>query len=166
MPELTQTAPTLPFRAGIEAHDLAAVVDAFATDAVVHSPITDALIFEGHEQIGAVFRVILDVFDDIRYTAELRSVDGALLIASARVDGTDIEIADHMRLDQHGKISELTVFFRPMPAIAVSARAIGAGLGMRRSRARARVISMLVRPLILLTRVGDRVAAKLVGPTL
>jgi hypothetical protein len=166
MPELNETAAVLPFRAGIEAGDLAAVVDAFAPDAVVHSPITDALRFEGLEQIGAVFRVILDVFDGIRYTDELRSGDSAVLVASARVDGTDIEIADHMRLDEHGKISELTVFFRPMPAIAVSARAIGEGLGVRRSRSRARVISTLVRPLIPLTRVGDRVATKLLGPTL
>jgi hypothetical protein len=166
MPELTETVPTLPLRAGIEAHDLAAVVDAFAPDAVVHSPITGALRFEGREQIGAVFGVILDVFDDIRYTAELRGEGGAVLIASAQVDGTDIEIADHMRLDEHGKISELTVFFRPMPAIAVSARAIGAGLGRRKSPGRARVISMLIRPLIFLTRTGDGIGAKLVGPTL
>ena len=113
-----------------------------------------------------MFGVILDVFADIRYTDELRGADSALLIASAQVDGTDIELADHMRLDRDGKISELTVFFRPMPAIAVSARAIGEGHGMRRSRTRARVISMLIRPLVLLTRVGDRVGARLVRPTL
>lgn len=166
MSELTQTPTKLPFRAGVEAHDLAAVVDAFATDAVVHSPITGALSFRGHEQISAVFGVILDVFKDIRYTSELRGGDCALVIASAQVDGTDIEIADHMRLDENGKISELTVFFRPMPAIAVSARAIGEGLGRRRSRARARVISILVRPLIPLTRVGDRVGTALLRRTL
>ena len=166
MPEPNETAAVLPFRAGIEAGDLAAVVDAFAPDAVVHSPITDSLAFEGPEQIGAVFGVILDVFDGIRYTDELRSGGSAVLVASARVDGTDIEIVDHMRLGEHGKISELTVFFRPMPAIAVSARAIGEGLGARRSRSRARVISTLVRPLIPLTRVGDRIGAKLLGPTL
>ncbi len=166
MPELTETATKLPFRAGVEAHDLAAVVDAFATDAVVHSPITGALSFRGHEQIGAVFGVILDVFKDIHYTDELRGSDSAVLVASAQVDGTDIELVDHMRLDENGKISELTVFFRPMPAIAVSARAIGEGLGLRISSSRARLISVLVRPLIPLTRVGDRIGARLIGPTL
>jgi hypothetical protein len=87
-------------------------------------------------------------------------------VASAQVDGIDIELVDHMRLDENGKISELTVFFRPLPALAVSARAIGEGLGARRSRSRARLISTLVRPLTPLTRVGDRVGAKLIGPTL
>jgi SnoaL-like domain len=166
MPEPTETVATLPFRAGIEARDLAAVVDAFAPDAVVHSPITGALTFAGHEQIRAVFGVILDVFKDIRYTDELRGEGSAALVASAQVDGTDIELVDHMRLDEDGRISELTVFFRPLPAIAVSARAIGAGLGVRSSRSRARVISALVGPLIPLTRVGDRIGARLIGPTL
>jgi hypothetical protein len=166
MPELSETATTLPLRAGVEAGDLAAVVNAFASDAVVRSPITGILTFKGHEQIGAVFAVILDVFKDIRYTDELRGHASAVLVACAQVDGTDIELVDHMRLDESGKISELTVFFRPMPAIAVSARAIGAGLGVRRSRSRARVISALVRPLIPLTRVGDRIGARLIGPTL
>jgi hypothetical protein len=166
MPELNETTAKLPLRAGIETRDLAAVVDAFAPDAVVHSPITDTLTFAGHEQIGAVFRVILDVFKDIRYTDELRGEDSAALVASAQVDGIDIELVDHMRLDENGKISELTVFFRPLPALAVSARAIGEGLGARRSRSRARLISTLVRPLTPLTRVGDRVGAKLIGPTL
>lgn len=166
MPELSETATMLPFRAGVEAGDLAAVVDAFAPDAVVHSPITGIVTFAGHEQIRAVFAVILDVFKDIRYSDELHGEDSAVLVASAQVDGTDIELVDHMRLDERGKISELTVFFRPLPAIAVSARAIGAGLGARRSRSRARLISALVGPLTPLTRVGDRIGARLIGPTL
>jgi ketosteroid isomerase-like protein len=166
MPELEETRAMLPLRAGVEARDLPAVVDAFAPDAVVRSPITGVLTFEGHEQIGAVFGVILDVFDDIRYTDELRSGDSAVLVASARVDGTDIELVDHMRLDADGKIRELTVFFRPMPAIAVAARAIGEGLGRRTSSSRARLISILVRPLILFTRIGDLIGARLVRPTL
>ncbi len=166
MTEPTETAAMLPLRAGVEARDLAAVVEAFAPGAVVHSPITGALTFAGHEQIGAVFGVILDVFKDIRYTDELRGSDSAALVASAQVDGTDIELVDHMRFDEQGRISELTVFFRPLPAIAVSVRAIGEGLGVRRSRSRARLISALVYPLIPLTRVGDRVGARLIGPTL
>jgi ketosteroid isomerase-like protein len=166
MTEIEETRTMLPLRAGVEARDLPVVVSAFAPDAVVRSPITGAFCFEGHEQIEAVFRVILDVFDDIRYTDELRSGDSALLVASARVDGTDIELVDHMRLDADGKIRELTVFFRPMPAIAVAARAIGEGLGRRTSPSRARVISILVRPLILFTRIGDRIGARLVRSTL
>jgi hypothetical protein len=156
----------LDLRAAMEAGDLEAALDAFAPDAVLHSPLTGRLTFSGREQIGAVLRVVIDVLDDLRYTDQLESGDRAVLIATARVAGTDIEIADHIRLDGDGKISELTAFFRPLPAIAVAMRLIGAGLGRRKSPARALAISTLTRPLGLLTAVGDRLGVTLVRPTL
>ena len=79
---------------------------------------------------------------------------------------TKIELVDHLRLDAEGKITEMTVFFRPLPSIAVAMRLIGTGLGLRRSRARAALISALVRPLELFTRVGDRIGAGLLRSTL
>jgi hypothetical protein len=156
----------LPLRAAMEARDLAAVVDAFAPDAVIRSPLTGRLTFQGREQIHAVMQVILDVFDDLHYTDELQSRDSAVLVGSARVAGNDIEMVDHVRFDERGKVRELTVFFRPMPAIAVAMRLIGTGLGRRKSRARAAVISLLTRPLGVMTRIGDRIGVGLVGPTL
>ena len=166
MPAHADGITKLALRTAMEQGDLAAAIDAFAPDAVVRSPLTSRLVFSGRDQIGAILQVILDVFDDLRYTDELDCGDRAVLVASARVAGTDIEIVDHMRLDQDGRISELTVFFRPLPAIAVAMRLIGAGLGARNSRGRARAITALTRPLGLLTRVGDGVGVRLVRPTL
>jgi hypothetical protein len=156
----------LALRAAMEAGDFEAALDAFAPDAILHSPLTGRFAFSGRDQIGAVLRVVIDIFDDLRYTDQLASGDRAVLIATARVAGTEIEIADHIRLDGNGKISEFTVFFRPLPAIAVAMRLIGAGLGRRNSRVRAGVISGLTRPLGLLTSVGDRLGVALVRPTL
>jgi ketosteroid isomerase-like protein len=155
----------LTLRAAMEARDLSAALDAFAPDAVLRSPLTGRLTFTGREQIGAILQIVLDTFDDLVYTDELHSGDRAVLVARARVGGTDIEMVDHMRLDQNQEIRELTVFFRPMPAIAVAMRVIGAGLGRRNSRARAGVIALLTRPLGLLTAVGDRIGVWLVRPT-
>jgi ketosteroid isomerase-like protein len=163
---LTDRPIKLTLRTAMEARDLAAAQDAFTPDAVVRSPLTGRLTFNGREQIGAILQVILDVFDDLHYTDELHSDDGAVLVASARLGGTDIEMVDHMQLDENGKIRELTVFFRPLPAIAVAMRLIGAGLGRRKSRARAGVISALTRPLGLMTALGDRIGVWLVRPTL
>jgi SnoaL-like domain len=163
---LTGRPTKLALRTAMEARDLAGALDAFTADAVVRSPLTGRLTFNGREQIGAVLQVILDVFDDFRYTDELQSGDGAVLVATARLAGTDIEMVDHMRLDGNGKIRELTVFFRPVPAIAVAMRLIGAGLGRRKSRARAVVISALARPLGVMTALGDRIGVWLVRPTL
>jgi hypothetical protein len=156
----------LNLRTAMEEGDLEAVVDAFAPGAVLRSPLTDRLAFNGREQIGAVMRVVMDVFDDLRYTDQLDCGDRAVLVAAARVNGTDIEIVDHMRLDESGKILEMTVFFRPFPAIAIAMRLIGSGLGRRKSGGRGAGISALVQPLELLTAVGDRIGVALIKPTL
>jgi SnoaL-like protein len=151
----------------MEAGDLAAAVDTFAPGAVLRSPLTDMLTFSGREEIRAVLAVILEVFDGLHYTDELRGAGSAVLVAGARVDGIEIEMVDHLRLDDESeKIRELTVFFRPLPATTAAMRAIGAGLGRRKSRGRAAAISMLTQPLGLMTKVGDKVGVRLVRPTL
>jgi hypothetical protein len=51
----------------MEARDLAAVVDAFAADAVFRSPLTTRLAFTGHEQIGALLQVLFEVLQDLQF---------------------------------------------------------------------------------------------------
>jgi hypothetical protein len=153
---------TFPLRAAMEARDLAAVVDAFAPGAVLRSPFTGKLVFQGREQIAAVSAVVLDVFDDFRYTDELCSGDTAFLVARARIDGEDIEMVDHLRLGPDGKILEMTVFFRPLPASAVALRMIGAGLVRQKSPLTATVISVLARPLGFMAKSGDGLGVRLV----
>jgi hypothetical protein len=163
---LEQRPAKLQLRTAMEARDLVAIVDSFAPDAVFRSPLTGRLAFKGRDQIGALTQVVLDVLDDFQYTDELSSRDSAFLVARARVGGTDIEMVDHIRLNKDGKIRELTVFFRPMPAIAVAMRVIGSGLARPKSRIRAGVIAGLTRPLGFLTRVGDRIGVRLIRPTI
>ncbi len=166
MSTLEQGPAKLPLQAAMEARDLAGVVAAFAPDAVLRSPITDRLTFNGHEQIAAILGVILDVFEDLQYTDEIRGEDSAFLVARARIDGHSIQIVDHLRLGSDGSITEMTVFFRPLPATATALRLIGAGLGRRKSPLRAAVVSTLARPLGVMTRAGDGIGARLVRPTL
>ena len=133
---------------------------------MLRSPITAKLAFRGRAQIIAVFEVILEVFDDLHYTEEFHRDGAALLIAKAKVDGHDIEIVDHMLLDGEGRIAELTVFFRPLPATAAALRRIGTGLGRRNGAARAAVISTLSAPLAAMAKSGDSIGVRLVKPTL
>jgi len=158
--------PVLPLRAAMEARDLSAATEAFAANAVFRSPLTDRLAFNGREQIRSLLEVILEVFDGLHYTDELRAGDRAVLVAEARVAGSELELVDHMYLDENGKIREFTVFFRPLPATAAAMGAIGAGLGKRTGTGRARAISLLTRPLALLTAAGDPIGVWLVRPTL
>jgi hypothetical protein len=163
---LEQASTTLPLRSAMEAGDLDAALDAFAPDAVLRSPLTSRLVFQGREQIGAVIGVVLDVFDDLRYTDDVRDGASGFLVARARVGGREIEIVDHLRLDEQGRIREMTAFFRPLPAAAIALRLIGVGLARRRSRIRAAIIAVLASPLGLITRAGDALGVRLVRPTL
>ncbi|MCW3020597.1 MAG: hypothetical protein JWN10_2905 [Solirubrobacterales bacterium] len=156
----------LHFRAAMESRDLAAILDTFAPDAVFRSPLTDKLTFNGREQIAALTEVVLDVFEDLRYTHELSAAGDGFLVGRAQVGGQDIEWVDHLTLDSDGKIRELTVFFRPLPATAAALRVIGVGLSRRKSPVRAALISALARPLGLMTRAGDGLGTRLVRPTL
>ena len=155
-----------PLRAAMEAGDARAAVAAFAPDAVLNSPLTGGLSFTGHEQIAAVTEVVLDVFEDFHYTDEVRGRDSVMLIARARVGGQDIEIADHLRMRPDGKIGEMTVFFRPLPATAAALRLIGTGLARRKSPPRAALISVMARPLGLFTRAGDGLGVRLIRASL
>jgi hypothetical protein len=156
----------LPLAAAMEARDVSAMRDAFAPDAVFHSPLTEALAFKGREQIGLLAEVLFEVFEDFRYTGGVVSGDIGFLVARARVGGQLIEIVDHFRLDSDKRVEEITVFFRPLPGAAAALRAIGAGLGRRKSRARGAVISGLTLPLTVMTRIGDRIGVGLIRASL
>jgi hypothetical protein len=157
---------TLPLRSAMEARDVAAAVEAFAPDAVFRSPFTSRLSFRGREQIGRLTEVVLDIFEDLHYTDELRGADSAVLVSEARVGGLDVELTDHLRLGPQGAIEVCTVFMRPLPAATVALRLIGAGLGRGHSEPRGMLISALARPLGLMAQVGDRVGVALVRPCL
>jgi SnoaL-like domain len=149
-----------------KARDATAIVDAFAPDAVFHSPLTEKLAFKGREQIAALTDVILDVFKDFRYTDEVFVENTGVLVSRAQVDGIEIEMVDHIRLGQDGKIEDFTVFMRPLPAAAAALRLIGARFGRRRRLTRAALISALASPLAFMTRVGDGIGVRLIRSAL
>lgn len=153
-------------RVAMEARNVAAIVDAFAPDAVFRSPLTEKLVFTGREQIAALTNVILEVFKDFRYTAEVFVGDQGFLVSRARVDEVEIEMVDHLRLGPDGRIQEFTVFMRPLPAAAAALRLIGAAFGRRKGPARGMLISALVSPLAFMTRTGDSIGVYLIRSTL
>jgi hypothetical protein len=75
-------------------------------------------------------------------------------------------MADHFRLDDQGRIVELTVFFRPLPSLAVAVRAIGAAVGRTKSPLRGKIMRLFATPLVAQTRSSDRFADRLVRSAL
>jgi hypothetical protein len=105
------------FRKAVESHDLDGMMAAFAEDAVLHSPITFQP-FEGRDAIRQLLGIVLQVFEDFRYTDELDGPDGTkALVFTTRVRGRDADGIDLVRFDELGRIRDLTVFIRPRSAL-------------------------------------------------
>lgn len=121
------------FRTAIEAHrageeeGLARVEATLAPDVVFNSPAVFKP-YEGRDAVMTVLRAAFEVFEDFRYEDELAAEDKHALIFSARVGDRRLQGLDLLRLDDRGKVAELTVMVRPMSGLTTLAEAMKARL--------------------------------------
>ena len=116
------------FRRGVESKDVAVMMEAFADGAVLHSPITFTP-FEGKEAIARLLDILMQVFQDFRYTDELTAEDGTkALIFRTRVGDRDVEGLDLIRFDDAGLIRDFTVMVRPRSAVEALLREVSSRL--------------------------------------
>jgi hypothetical protein len=112
------------YRAAVEAKDLDSVAELLAEEIVFHSPVTFHP-FLGRETVTRLLAEVVQVFEDFRFTDELR-MDGAhALIFRATVAGKEIEGIDLLRFDDDGRIADFTVMLRPLSAFTLFAQAMG-----------------------------------------
>ncbi len=105
---------------------------AFAADAVLHSPVTHKP-FEGRPAIRQLLAILLDVFEDFRYTDELEAADGAkALIFRARVGDREVEGLDLIRFGESDLIRDFTVMVRPRSALEALLGEVGSRLAKGR----------------------------------
>jgi hypothetical protein len=112
------------FRAAVEAGDRDGMVAAFAPDAVLRSPVSFKP-FEGREAISGLLAILVETFEDFRYTDEFEAEGKAALVFRARVGDRELEGLDLFRFDEEGQIAELTVMVRPLSAVIALAEAVG-----------------------------------------
>ena len=105
-----------PFRRAAEEKDLELMRETLAEDVVLHSPILFRG-FEGREVVLAVLSHVVQVFEDFAYLDELAEEDRLVLRFRARVGDRELEGIDYLELDADGRVTELTVFLRPLSAI-------------------------------------------------
>ena len=116
------------FRRGVESKDVRVMMEAFADGAVLHSPITFRP-FEGKEAIARLLGILMQVFQDFRYTDELTAEDGTkALIFRTRVGDRDVEGLDLIRFDESGLIRDFTVMVRPRSAVEALLREVSSRL--------------------------------------
>lgn len=113
------------FRRAVEAGDLGGMIDVFRADAVLYSPVSFQP-FRGKKAIGGLLFVLMEVFEDFRYTDELDSEDGTMaLVFQAAVGGRELQGVDLLRFDEAGRVRELTVLVRPMSGLQALMEAVG-----------------------------------------
>ena len=135
-----------PMREPMLARDAEALKATLAEDVVLNSPIIDVP-FRGADEVGDLYEALVHAFDEFDYGLELPTGDGLIFSWTASVRGTRAEGVDIVRLDDAGRVAELTVFMRPLAGIAAFIDATGPRLGqIRGGRGRGAVMRLLGAP--------------------
>jgi len=116
------------FRAGVEAKDVGAALEALADDVVFHSPVTFRA-FEGKPVVSHVLRTVFEVFEDFRYTDHLREGATSILVFKANVGDRAVDGIDLVRENVDGLIDDFTVMVRPLSGLTALAEEMGRRLG-------------------------------------
>ncbi|HEX2089170.1 MAG TPA: nuclear transport factor 2 family protein [Actinomycetota bacterium] len=158
---LSDDQPTARFRRAVENHDVEGALATLAPDVVLRSPITDRIAFRGIDEMRDLFPSIFATIKNIHYFADIGDAATRALFYNARVNGEPVEEATRVELDESQRIKEITIFFRPLPGLATFTAAMAPRVARRRGWLRAMIARLLVAPLGVATRFGDRIITKL-----
>lgn len=167
--QMTATPTPMPISTALDALRAAgeeanadALADVLAPDVVFHSPMTGTKVFRGMDEVLELHRDIFAVVEDIVTTEPVVLGDTGSFTFRAHVRGVDLEAMNRVRVDEHGRIVEYTVFLRPLPALATLFAALPPRVvARRRGRLVAAVVTSLARPLAVVYRMADRMVPKL-----
>ena len=154
------------WRTAGERGDAEAAVACLADDVTLISPLTARFRFTGREQMRQLLTAAFQVISEIRYhTVVGESADSRALFYYGRCGGEQVEEAQLLRFDPAGKIVEITLYGRPLPALTEVMRRLGPVLLRIQGRpGLARFIGAATGPLAALTRSGDRRIVPLADP--
>ncbi len=111
------------FRNAAEAKDFSAIEAILSEDVVFRSPVVFKP-YEGRDAVGALLGAVVQVFEDFRYTDQVETGDAAALAFSARVGDRELDGIDFLGFGDDGRVTELTVFVRPLSGVNALAEAM------------------------------------------
>jgi hypothetical protein len=145
------------WRAGGEAGDAHALADAMTPDATLISPLTDAFVFRGQGEIKELLTSVFEVYRDVHVDAPIWAGNQVVLTAAGRVGKLSLAEVQVLRLTADGRISEATIFMRPLPAVTHFLRLLGPRVARRQDRAgTARLLTAAGALLDSVAGTGDR----------
>lgn len=149
-----------------ERGDPEAAATCLADEVELISPLTAQFRFKGRDQLHDVLVCAFQVINSIRYHTDVGDEETRALFYNGRVGDLEVEEAQLLRFDPDGRIRELTLFGRPLPAVTAVMADIVPGILRRQGKGRlAPVASAALAPLAAMTRFGDSRLAPLVDPT-
>lgn len=104
------------FRRAAERKDLELMTEALAEDVVLHSPILFRG-FEGRDMVLQVLGFVIQSLEEFRYVDDVGEGDTIFLRFQAKVGDRELEGIDVLKLNDEGRVYDLTVFMRPLSAI-------------------------------------------------
>ena len=117
------------FRRAAETKDFDLMRETLVEDVVLHSPILFKG-FEGRDTAMFILANVIEVFEDFRYLDEVHGEGTVVLRFAAKVEGRfEIEGIDYLTLDADGRVTDLTVFLRPLKAVNAFNEQMSARLG-------------------------------------
>jgi hypothetical protein len=162
LPRVADAAETTRrFRAAFMSADLDALIDTMAPDVELRSPITLGYRFRGREELRELMLDVLAVVRDTTYFEEVGDERVRALFGRSRVGAQAIEEAVLLRFDADGRVRELTLHVRPLPGLAALAAELAPRIMRRRHGQPGAAAGALMRPLVPVTRLGDRAAVRL-----
>jgi hypothetical protein len=123
----TPTTPKLAqetFADALRKHDTPAAQAAFAANARFYTPVL-ADPFVGHKRVSRLVAVLLDTFDGVHITAELRSPNQFALAFDAHIGTQPIHIFDLITFDGTGHIVTFVSHGRPLAGVEALGAAVG-----------------------------------------
>jgi ketosteroid isomerase-like protein len=112
------------FADAVARRDSRAVFATLAPDIVLHSAVTAAP-FEGRDVVGEIYAGVTDAFDHVEVVDDFSAGDTYAFFWRGRIEGRFVEGADRLRLDEEGRVREITVLGRPLSGLATFVTAIG-----------------------------------------
>jgi limonene-1,2-epoxide hydrolase len=139
--------------------DYETMSEVFAPDVVINSPITASFQFHGREDAVALMKLVRAGMEDLEHHELLGSGDVWAQRFGARVRGQLLDGMDALRFDAAGQVCAMTVFVRPLPGLTAFAAAVVPVVARRRGLLSSIALRLLIGPLAVMTRHGDRLAA-------
>jgi len=154
-----QSDVTARFRRAVETHDLEGVIATLAPDVVLHSPITERVAFHGHDEMRELMRAHFATVENLRYFTDVGDAQTRAQFYRATVDGQQVEAATRVEVNDQAQISEITIYYRPLPGLTALTATLGSHVvAARHGHRRALTARLLFAPLALVIRFGDHFA--------